>query len=459
MARRDSFLTARRLLIGLIVFGLFVVFDIALFGYLIFDTLSQRELEKVFLETREDAAPVVRELEKQAEIHGQDLWVVMSVQVTQRYMASMLREHEIVRKVEVRDAQGVVVSQVSTESVPVGGEEPEDVPQVAPGDSLELNPESAAGLEELEIPIGDLGTLVLGLSREQLQRRVAVLRRDLIRRASLIGLVTVTLLLAAIAAIWWLLRRGRQLEEQALEAERMAYIGTLASGLAHEIRNPLNALNLNMQMLDEEAQGGALGGSAGRLLAITQAEISRLERLVTDFLSYARPRALELEEVPAAELLEDVRSVLDSEIRARGAEVLVEDKSDGARVKVDRGQMRQLLLNLTQNALQATERLDRRPRVLLIARRQGSSVVLEVKDNGAGMSQETKDRMFDIFFSTRKGGTGLGLAIVERIARNHDGKLEVDSSPGQGTTVRLILPRVGARQSITQTIPLPVLDG
>ena len=118
---------------------------------------------------------------------------------------------------------------------------------------------SAEDLEEVEIPIGEFGTLVIGITRDELQERLAVLRRDLLRQSGAIGVLTMLLLAAAITAVWLLVRRGRALEEQAREAERMAYIGTLASGLAHEIRNPLNALSLNMQMLDEEAERSVVG--------------------------------------------------------------------------------------------------------------------------------------------------------------------------------------------------------
>jgi signal transduction histidine kinase len=232
------------------------------------------------------------------------------------------------------------------------------------------------------------------------------------------------------------------LELQAAEAERLAYIGTLASGLAHEIRNPLNSLNLNMQMLEEELRehGGARSG--GRLLAITRSEISRLERLVTDFLAYARPRPLELQEVPAVRLLDRVIEVLAGEIRRRGAQVEVEDRSGGARVKVDPAQINQLLLNLAQNALAATEESGRPPHLKLLAYRRGPEVVLELVDNGVGIPPGEQGKVFDLFYSTRKGGTGLGLAIVERIARAHGGRVVIDSTVGAGTAVKLSLPAV-----------------
>ncbi len=450
MARRDMVLTPRRLVIASVIFVLFAVCDIALFGWLILKSLSQREIERVLLETREEAEPLARELATQAESLGhEDLWVVVSVaEAAKDNIRTVLSQRELVRKIEIRDRAGTVVYEHETRELLPGGEEglrvetgemdePPEMPLTLP----------RLGLEEVEVPIGDLGTLVIGLSEEVVGRRVRVLRRELTRQVVLIGLLTVTLLAVAFAVIWVLFRRAGRLEGQARDAERMAYIGTLASGLAHELRNPLNSLNLNMQMLEEEAREPGAGGSQGRLLAITRSELSRLEHLVTDFLTYARPRPLELEEVPATALLVRVTEVLAGEIRQRGAEVRIEDLSGGARVRVDRGQMNQLLINLLQNALAATAEAVGRPLVRLVVRRDPAQALLEVVDNGCGIPDEVQPKIFDLFFSTRKGGTGLGLAIVERIARSHQATIEVESRPVAGTTVRVRLPLSEAREA------------
>jgi signal transduction histidine kinase len=271
-----------------------------------------------------------------------------------------------------------------------------------------------------------------------------VLRGELVRQATLIGLITLILLVSAYVSIWWLLRRAARLEAQAADAERMAYIGTLASGLAHEIRNPLNSLNLNMQLLEEELgyrgpDAAAVPGGV-RLLSITRSEIHRLERLVTDFLAYAKPRPLEVEEMPAHTLLDHLSELLAGEVQRRGVKLEIEDRSGGARVRVDGGQMTQLLLNVAQNGLAAMEESGRPPHLRLLAYRHGPEVVLELVDNGVGMAAEDQQRAFDIFYSTRKGGTGLGLAIVERIAKAHGGRIEIKSSPGAGTSVAVRLP-------------------
>ncbi len=486
--------TFRRLLIALIAFGVIVIFDVALFGWLIFRSLSQREIESVLLETRQEAAQIADRIAGRAAAEGTDLYTVIAVErETRRYIDDVLEEKGVVSSIRVLDADGALVYEatgqvtkpVNGETLPgvdgarsdlgargdlntrgdlnargdlnphgdlnggdLGGEIPKEIPGEGAGD-VRTEESVDTSKYQVEEPIGDFGVLRIGISEEDLQQRIGVLRRDLIGQASVIGAVTTALLLAALALIWVLLRRGHRLEEQAAEAERMAYIGTLASGLAHEIRNPLNSLNLNMQMLEEELDPAAVQASSGRrLLTITRTEIARLERLVTDFLSYARPRALDVEEVEVGELLEQARAILEGEARSRGVALEVGDRTGGMTVRVDPGQMRQLLLNLTQNALAAVEgrpdgqvTLAAEPRDL----REGL-VELIVEDNGAGIPAEELERIFDVFFSTRKGGTGLGLAIVDRIARRHGGSVEVESEAGQGTTFRVVLPRASLAQ-------------
>lgn len=455
MKRAKDSAVSRRLLVASLVFGLFVLFDIGLFGWLLFRSLSQREIERVLLETRAEAEALAKQIARRTEREGRDLYTAVAVErETQTYIDQILRQRDIVRTVEIRDKAGVLVFQARSEATVVqpGGDAGTlppaiDSPELQrrverPGSRREEISEWASTFQvpEIQVPIGDFGQLQIGLSAGELSRRIGVLREDLIRQTAVVAVVSMALLVAAYVAVWQLLRRSRRLELQAAEAERMAYIGTLASGLAHEIRNPLNSLNLNMQMLEEEIDERGPAPPDKRLLSITRSEISRLERLVTDFLAYAKPRPLELEEIPVAALLERVPEVLAGEIQKRGARVEVEDRSAGASARVDRGQMTQLLLNLAQNSLAAAEEAGRRPVLRLTASRQGGSVLLEVEDNGAGIPLDEQGKVFDLFYSTKKGGTGLGLAIVDRIARAHGGQARVRSTPGEGTAVTVEIP-------------------
>lgn len=452
MKRTATSAFSRRLAIASVVFGLFVLADILLFGWLIFRDLSQREIDRVLLETRAEARDLAQRIAERAQHQDTDLYLLMATinaDLQADIDAGLLERAEIL-DIEIFDDSGTLVYQQKASQKP--GEEPDGEGELSVGPSRipRLTPKELPGLQqgdeggdlayEIREQIGELGSLKVGLSPAQLRQRAAVLRSELISRMVWIVVVSLAVLLSAYVIIWLLLLRARRLEERAAEADRLAYIGTLAAGLAHEIRNPLNSLNLNMQLLEEELGAPGCQPTSRRLLGITQQEISRLERLVTDFLAYARPRPLELEEVAPSALLVRAREVLDGEFRSRGARVEVEDASGGALVKVDPGQINQLLLNLTQNALAATEGTGRPPVIRLTSRLEGNRVELAVEDNGCGIPPEEAEKVFDIFYSTKKGGTGLGLAVVQRIAKNHDGELSLQSQPGTGTRVVLALP-------------------
>ena len=443
MALRARALASRPLLVASAVFGLFIVFDIALFGWLILDSLSQRELEEVLLETRREAEPIAADLAATAEAeNSDDLHVVVRMdEETLTYIGSVLQERSLVQTIQIRDRRGNVVYQKSqSDSLPLDA----GAGLRIDGDGQPEAPSLDNAAIETAIPIGgDLGTLVIGVSEVEVQRRIGELRGDLIRDASLIGVFTVALLVAGLVAFLRLLRRARELEEQNLEAERLAYVGTLASGLAHEIRSPLNSLSLNMQLLEEEAREKGGEASQVRLLDLTRSELSRLERLATDFLAYAKPRPMDMEEVPLISLLRRTLDVLGPEIRERGVEAEVEDRGGGVRVRVDPAQIGQLLLNLAQNALASFDGVPRRPLLRLVARLDEGDPVAEVIDNGAGIPDKVREKMFELFYSNRKGGTGLGLAIVQRIAEAHGARVEVDSVPGDGTTMRVRFPGGG----------------
>lgn len=455
VSRAGRRLPTRRfwLVAGLV--GLFILFDIGLFAWLIFRSLSQRELDRTLLETRAEAQDLANRLSSTAQRTGGDLFTAIALeQETQTYIDSVLRQRRVVQTVEITDRHGVLVMKERREAQIA-------LPSHSLAPTVELRPsppkvetrtterrETAAvplpagdlGTLDVTVPIGEFGSLRIGISQDEMERRVTQLRRELLRQTTLIGTLTVGIVAAAFALIWVLIRRGERLEAQAASAERLAYLGTLAAGLAHEIRNPLNSLNLNMQMLEEDLGAATRESTGKRLLSITRAEIGRLERLVTDFLAYARPRALQLETVPAIDLLVSARDVLGPQIAAAGAEVRLDDESQGAEVRVDREQMQQLLINLLQNALNATEGTGRRPQLVLSARRDGARVELAVRDNGRGVPESERGRIFEVFYSNRRGGTGLGLAIADRIAFAHGGVLSFETEEGYGSSFRVSLP-------------------
>ncbi len=422
------------------IVGVFVLADLGLFGWLIFRSLSQREVNRIVVEARAEAEELAEGIAGRVENTGRDLYTAMATESdTRSYINSVLVQRDIVETVEIRDTDGRLVFRNRREETQTAEGEPPNLE--SPGLVAETFTREVP-YDEVEVPVGNIGTFVIGISRAELQQRLGVLRRDLLRQAAIIAALTVALFVAGYVIYSRLSRQTALAERQAQEAEQMAYVGTLASGLAHEIRSPLNSLNLNMQMLQEEMgpdeDRGAVG-SSNRLVAITRSEVGRLERLVSDFLSYARPADLDLQDTTAAELLRHCTEVVAGKLRSEQVASEMDDRTGDVVFQVDREQANQLLLNLVDNAVEAMNDCDH-PRLRLEAEIRDGSVVLAVGDNGPGVPEAERERVFDLFHSGRRGGTGLGLAIVRRIANAHGGEARVRADGRPGATFEVELP-------------------
>jgi signal transduction histidine kinase len=237
----------------------------------------------------------------------------------------------------------------------------------------------------------------------------------------------------------------RALERRAANAEALSTMGTLALGLAHEIRNPLNAAVLQLTMLArgierhvaDEAQRGSMRDRA----QIVMSEIKRLGRLLTEFLDLARPRGLARESLPLDDLLDAVVELHAEEAAQRG--IAIRRASPARRISIvgDREKLRQVFVNLLVNAMEATPDGGE---VELVARVEGARVIVEIRDTGQGIAEDDLPRLFDPFFTTKPGGTGLGLSIVRKILEQHGGTISLRSRVGMGTTTVVELPADGA---------------
>ena len=230
---------------------------------------------------------------------------------------------------------------------------------------------------------------------------------------------------------------AKALEERTLQAEKLAAVGTLAAGLAHEIRNPLNGAQLHVAFLDRAIR--RRGGDPEMLEAaqIVADEIKRLATLVSEFLAFARPQPLQLVPVSMAALLSRARDLVRSQADAAHVMVALDLPTADVEIQGDAGRLEQVLLNLLNNAIESLE-----PRgggnAVLRMRRQPRHVTVEVEDEGPGLASEDAP-IFDAFFTTKPGGTGLGLAITHRIVTDHGGTIDVSSKPGR-TVFRITLP-------------------
>lgn len=285
------------------------------------------------------------------------------------------------------------------------------------------------------------GEIRVGYSSDAISREVEALRQGLKIKVALAAAAVLALLAIGFAYVLHLLRKNRRLEDSKLAAERNAYKGLLASGLAHEIRNPLNAMNMNLQMLEEELQAvpGLDAGEPLELLGSTKNEIRRLESLVTNFLLYARPSPPKIEPHDVGQVLREIATFLQADFRGHGVSLQLDVDPLVPEVGFDDAKIRQALMNILMNARQV---LKSGGTVTLRSRAGGAGEVLvEIQDDGPGMTEETRARIFEPFYSQRRGGTGLGLPIAKLLVEQHGGSVEVLSEPGKGATFRIRLPR------------------
>ncbi len=235
----------------------------------------------------------------------------------------------------------------------------------------------------------------------------------------------------------------KQMEDALRRKEKLAAIGEMAAGLAHEIRNPLASLYGSIQLLQGEV---ALEGTQERLMGIVLKESERLDALITDFLLFAFPHVGERESIPLRNLVEETFELFKKGPHFReGLDVHV-DMEPTVRIDGNRRQIQQILWNLLLNAVQA---MPEGGEIRVEAERKknrtgGGSVTWRVRDTGRGIAPENLPRIFDPFYTSRPEGTGLGLAIVHRIVENHGGRIHVYSEPGKGSVFDLDLPDQGA---------------
>lgn len=225
----------------------------------------------------------------------------------------------------------------------------------------------------------------------------------------------------------------RELDRQMFQTEKLATLGELTMGIAHEIGNPLAGMKAVTQALQYEED---LPAGVSEALQRLEAEIDRLSDFLRSFHGFAAPQATEPVAVPLAAAVADVLFWLRKEARTHGIEIVTEIAA-ALSVLADPYQFKQVLLNLAVNAVHA---MPQGGRLTISARQLGERIDIAVRDSGCGMAPELKARIFDPFFTTRADGTGLGLSIVRKIAAAHGARLSVDSEPGQGSCFILAWP-------------------
>lgn len=234
--------------------------------------------------------------------------------------------------------------------------------------------------------------------------------------------------------------RLMEMEEKVRRQERLATVGSLAAGIAHEIRNPLASLSGSIQLLQNELD---LKGDDKRLMDIVLRETDRLNFIISDFLDYARPKTPHKQRISLSSVIEETVLLLRNSPDCREGIGIVQDVDPSLRLAADPQHLRQVIWNLALNACQSI----RDGGTVTIAAKGVPSpdsdpgwCEITVTDTGQGIARDHLEKLFDPFFTTKSDGTGLGLAIVYRIIEDHEGTIDVESGPGKGSTFRIRLP-------------------
>lgn len=252
----------------------------------------------------------------------------------------------------------------------------------------------------------------------------------------LIGVIG-CLVIAGVIAIYTV-RRFVLLERRARESERLAELGTLTGGLAHEIKNPLSTVQLNLQLLAEDLSpdNPAHPRIINRLKTV-QKETSRLREILDDFLRYAGKIELDRQPTDINDLLEDLVDFFLPQAQQQKAKVRLKRFDQPLIAAIDARLIKQAVLNLMLNALQA---MPEGGEMILSAGKEDGQAIIDIIDTGRGIPKEAVDKIFQAYYTSKKGGTGLGLAMTQRIVKEHGGSLNVKSEPGKGSDFTLRLP-------------------
>jgi signal transduction histidine kinase len=249
---------------------------------------------------------------------------------------------------------------------------------------------------------------------------------------------------AALQALEAEIKERKRLEAAKLQAERLAVAGQMAAQVAHEVRNPLGSITLNLDLIRKEidrlADGNGHSPNEGRaLIKDMREEVCRIGRVIEDYLQFARLPKLQRQPLALNGFLDQKLAFLRTELERANVKLHTQFDPAPTTINADADQLWQAMLNLIRNSCEA---MPGGGELTIGTRRDGGQALLLVNDNGTGMTEEQRQQVFAPFFTTKEGGIGLGMALVHQIVAEHGGYLECQSTRGQGSTFTIFLPLV-----------------
>jgi signal transduction histidine kinase len=284
------------------------------------------------------------------------------------------------------------------------------------------------------------GVVRLGLDREGMDRIIQENRRNIFVFMAVVVLIT-------LLSMWILYRNQNkhlagiiEIERRLEKAERLSALGHLAAGVAHEIRNPLNAISMASQRLKREyvPADDEKSREFHTLAGVIRDEIRRLDGIIEEFLTFSKSRRLELHEYPVTDVLQKIVNLMREEAASKGITIETRFSDSPAIIPMDMDKLQQAFLNFIKNAM---ESISGEGSIVIAVGPSGKDrISVKISDTGCGMTSEEVDRIFNPEYTTKEKGLGLGLPLAHEIVRGHGGEIRVISGPGSGTTFEIILP-------------------
>ncbi|WP_309383403.1 sensor histidine kinase [Cerasicoccus frondis] len=238
--------------------------------------------------------------------------------------------------------------------------------------------------------------------------------------------------------------------EQLIQDEKISSIFDLAAGVAHELGNPLNSINIHLQLLERQVkklEDQAAAKKMRKAVDVCTNEVQRLDGIISNFLQAIRPQPLDLQEAPLLDVLDEVLNFLGSELTNLNVDIDVTVDGDPPVVLGDRNQIKQVFFNVVKNAMEA---MDAGGKLRIASREDDEFVFLSFADTGVGIAQEDLSKIFQPYHTTKSTGNGLGMMICRRIMRDHGGQIGLDSRPNSGTVVTLQFPKKHRRMRLLE---------
>ncbi len=294
--------------------------------------------------------------------------------------------------------------------------------------------------DEKGVKVVFTGIVRIGLERESMERILAENTRNMF-------IFLVLVMLIALLAMWLLFHNQNthlagivEMERKLDKAERLSALGQLAAGVAHEIRNPLNAVSMASQRLKREfvPEDPGKSGEFESLAGVIRDEIRRLNGIIEEFLTFSKSRRLEFHDYPVTDVLQKIVSLMREEAAVKRIEIRTHWSADGVVIPMDMDKLQQALLNIIKNAMESIDgagTID-----IAVARETKGSVSVRISDTGCGMTAGEVERIFSPDYTTKDKGLGLGLPLAHEIVRGHSGEINVFSERDKGTTFEIVLP-------------------